>query len=100
MKALCQYDPYFSRTKHFRRTFKVSLNDGMISIGQYGMTSSVYRCGLVQCMYEFIVCMYYGYECSFIYHVYRGYSPFMYCMCVYVCIVYLYVWYLYACICI
>ena len=28
--------------------------------------------------------MYYGYECSFIYHVYRGYSPFMYCMCMYV----------------
>ena len=56
MKAPCLYDPYFSRTKHFRRTFKVSLNDGMISIGQYGMTSSVYRCGLVQCMYEFIVC--------------------------------------------
>ena len=31
--------------------------------------------------------MYYGYECSFIYHVYRGYLPFMYCMCMYVCIV-------------
>ena len=57
----------------------------MISIGQYGMTSSVYGCGLFQCMYEFIVCMYYGYECSFIYHVYRGYLPFMYCMCMYVC---------------
>ena len=74
----------------------------MISIGQYGMTSSVYRCGLVQCMYEFIVCMYYGYECSFIYHVYRGYSPFMYCIsvcmvfiCMYMYIIHMY--YTYVC---
>ena len=51
MKAPCRYDPYFLRTKHFSRTFTVSLNDGMISIGQYGMTSSVYGCGLVYCMY-------------------------------------------------
>ena len=59
MNASYRYDPYFSRTKDFRQTFKVTIlnytelcssilnADSLLmmsqnSNGQYGMTSSVY----------------------------------------------------------